>query len=98
MTLLLLLLTVLLVGVLVAVVVQRVPLGGVEPPVTSQAFPGVPDGPLRSQDLVDLRFDLAVRGYRMAQVDDTLDRLSEEMAARDAEIARLRQEATDGDL
>lgn len=96
MTLVFVIITVLLVGVLAAVVVQRVPVGPVEPAVTSESFPGVPEGPLRAQDLADLRFDLALRGYRMSQVDATLHRMTEELAARDAEIARLRGEGTDG--
>jgi len=36
-----------------------------------------------------LRFSLAFRGYRMDEVDDVLDRLTAELAARDARIAEL---------
>jgi DivIVA domain-containing protein len=36
-----------------------------------------------------LRFSLAFRGYRMAEVDDALDRLATEIAERDARIEQL---------
>ncbi len=36
-----------------------------------------------------LRFSLAFRGYRMDEVDDVLDRLTAELADRDARIAQL---------
>lgn len=87
---------VLLVGLLAAVALARIQVPGVAPAVTTESFPGVPEGPLRSEDLHDLRFDQALRGYRMAQVDETLARLATELAERDAEIARLRGEDGDG--
>jgi DivIVA domain-containing protein len=37
----------------------------------------------------NLRFPLAVRGYRMADVDDALSRLGAELAEREARIADL---------
>lgn len=37
----------------------------------------------------DLRFNVGVRGYRMAEVDEVLDRLAAEIAERDARIAQL---------
>ncbi len=40
-------------------------------------------------DVQRLRFSLAFRGYRMDEVDDVLDRLTAELAARDARIAEL---------
>ena len=40
-------------------------------------------------DVERLRFSLAFRGYRMDEVDDVLDRLTAELAARDARIAEL---------
>lgn len=39
--------------------------------------------------VVGMRLPLAARGYRMAEVDDVLDRLAAELAARDARIASL---------
>ena len=49
----------------------------------------LPDGPLASEDIRRLRFGIALRGYAMGQVDDVLDRLAAEIAARDARIAEL---------
>jgi DivIVA domain-containing protein len=36
-----------------------------------------------------VRFNLALRGYRMNEVDDALDRVQQELDARDARIAAL---------
>lgn len=42
--------------------------------------PGVPaEGPLRSDDLRRVRFPLALRGYRMSDVDALLDRLATQL-------------------
>ena len=43
----------------------------------------------RFGDLDDLRIAVALRGYRMSDVDDVLDRLGAELAERDARIAEL---------
>jgi len=48
------------------------------------------DRSLTAEDLDSLRLALAFRGYRMDEVDDLLDRLGVEIAARDAYIQRLR--------
>jgi DivIVA domain-containing protein len=45
--------------------------------------------PVGRADIDGLRLPVAVRGYRMADVDDVLDRLSAELAERDARIAEL---------
>jgi DivIVA domain-containing protein len=45
--------------------------------------------PLGRADVEELRLPLAVRGYRMADVDDALSRLGAELAERDARIAEL---------
>jgi DivIVA domain-containing protein len=42
------------------------------------------DRPLVADDLGRVRFSLAVRGYRMSEVDALLERLAAEMRARDA--------------
>ena len=54
---------------------------------------GLPDGPLRADDVAALRFPLAVRGYRMAEVDAALERLADELAARDRLLADLAEQA-----
>ncbi|MFF5311607.1 DivIVA domain-containing protein [Streptomyces massasporeus] len=48
-----------------------------------------PDRPVDRADVEALRFPLAARGYRMADVDDALGRLGAELAERDARIADL---------
>ncbi len=48
-----------------------------------------PDRPVGRPDVESLRFPLAARGYRMADVDDALSRLGAELAERDARIADL---------
>lgn len=92
MVILLLALAVLLVGLVVAVVTQRLTLPGAPDPVTTESFALPPRAVLTAEDLSGLRFDPALRGYRMAQVDAVLERLAEELRERDAEIARLRRE------
>jgi DivIVA domain-containing protein len=51
------------------------------------------DGPLMPADLDAVRFSTTVRGYRMAEVDEVLDRFARELRRRDAEVARLRAAA-----
>jgi DivIVA domain-containing protein len=55
-------------------------------------WPGQPlpeDRTVRAADIAAARFSLAFRGYRMAEVDDALDRLAGEIAERDAAIEQL---------
>jgi DivIVA domain-containing protein len=59
-------------------------------PPDSSARP-LPEGRLRPEQLPDLRFGLAFRGYRMADVDAFIERVGDELAERDAEIERLRR-------
>jgi DivIVA domain-containing protein len=84
---------VLLVGAAAAWAVSRADVPGVPRAVTTESAHPLPTGPLGPDDVHDLRFDQAVRGYRMAQVDVALARLGQELAERDAEIARLREAA-----
>jgi DivIVA domain-containing protein len=51
----------------------------------------LPEAPLTSEQLPDLRFAMAFRGYRMADVDAFIERVGVELAERDAEIERLRR-------
>jgi DivIVA domain-containing protein len=44
------------------------------------------DRPLTADDLRDLRFTTAVRGYRMSEVDALLDRLAEELERRPPDL------------
>ncbi len=51
---------------------------------------GLPEGrTLRSDDVTAVGFSVAFRGYRMSEVDDTLDRLAWEIATRDLRILEL---------
>ncbi|MFI2644636.1 DivIVA domain-containing protein [Streptomyces sp. NPDC018610] len=63
------------------------PLPEAAPELTYDTLP--PDRPLGRADVEDLRFPVAVRGYRMTDVDDALGRLGAELAERDARIADL---------
>ena len=47
------------------------------------------DRALAASDVEALRLPLALRGYRMADVDQVLDRLAAEIAVRDARIRDL---------
>lgn len=47
------------------------------------------DRPLTPAEIGQVKFAITLRGYSMAQVDDLLDRLREEIADRDATIAEL---------
>lgn len=72
--------------------------GGLPAPTSSVPDSGVadltlPDGRLTPDDVNGLRFSLGLRGYRMREVDAAIDRLAGELAARDAEIERLRAAA-----
>lgn len=84
---------VLLVGAGAAWAVSRADVPGVPAAVTTESARPFPPGPLGAADVHDVRFDQAVRGYRMAQVDEALARLGQELTERDAEIARLRDAA-----
>jgi DivIVA domain-containing protein len=88
MDLLLLLLAVGLVGVVAAVATGRIR-GGLDEPTRGRPDRALPDGPLSGRDIERMRFSLAARGYRMDEVDETLDRLRAELDARDARIATL---------
>lgn len=82
------------VGVVAAVATGRVR-GGLDEPTTSRPYRALPAPPLVAGDVDAVRFSLALRGYRMDEVDEVLARLRDELAGRDAELARLRlQERT----
>ncbi|MER6130254.1 DivIVA domain-containing protein [Streptomyces sp. NPDC001795] len=81
-------------AVVVAAVTLAVVGGGESAPLPEAAperldDPLPPDRPVSHTDVEALRFPLALRGYRMAEVDDALGRLGAEIAERDARIADL---------
>jgi DivIVA domain-containing protein len=54
----------------------------------------LPDGPLQPEDLRAVRFALAVRGYRMDEVDRVIERAASELAQRDERILLLEKAKT----
>ncbi|MFF1491090.1 DivIVA domain-containing protein [Streptomyces sp. NPDC058304] len=58
-----------------------------EPDRVADALPE--SRPVVRADIDALRLPVAPRGYRMAEVDDVLERLAAELAERDARIAEL---------
>ncbi|MDQ1727522.1 MAG: hypothetical protein QOK14_1567, partial [Frankiaceae bacterium] len=58
--------------------------------------PVLPADRVGAPDVEAVRFSMALRGYRMDEVDEVLDRLSTEISVRDAEISRLRAGAAGG--
>ncbi len=83
-------------GAVLAWAVTRQEVPGVGPAVGTQSARGLPSGPVGPDAVRALRFDPAVRGYRMEQVDEVLARLSDELGERDAEITRLRDGTAGG--
>lgn len=80
-------------GALLAWAIARSGVPGVPDAVQTQAASALPPGPVAAGDLSSLRFDQALRGYRMEQVDQALQVLGSELAERDTEIERLRAQA-----
>lgn len=62
-----------------------------EDPTATSPFESLPRGLVTAEDVEQVRFDQTLRGYRMGQVDEVLDRLRAELQARDDEIAMLRR-------
>lgn len=91
----LVILVVLLAGLVAAILAGRIPADGLLPPVSSESAAGLPRGGMDPEDVSELRFDMVLRGYRMSQVDDVLERLVDEVRTRDAEIALLRAETAE---
>lgn len=82
-----------IVGVLVVLFVAAV-VATKEGPVLRDAPADVADldlpvGALRAQDVARVRFGVTIRGYRMSEVDEVLDRLADELTDRDRRIAEL---------
>ncbi len=82
----LLLVVVLLIGLTTAAVMGRIG-GFMADPVSSHAFPGVPTASLSADDIGDLAFDRALRGYRMDQVDEVIDALGARLRELETQIA-----------
>jgi DivIVA domain-containing protein len=74
-------------GVVIAVTGRGRGFDDVEPDLADNRLH---DGPITARHIDEVKFSLAVRGYRMDEVDDALDRVSAELARRDDMIAELR--------
>jgi DivIVA domain-containing protein len=90
-TLLLLLLTLAVFGVTAALIAGAVD-GRMPEPASTVPAVSLPEGPVSAGVLGRVRFAPALRGYRMDQVDAVLDRVGEELSARDARINELTEE------
>ena len=64
--------------------------GGLPDAESSVPQAPLPDRSVTVDDVSAVRFSVGLRGYRMDEVDAVLDRLSDALAERDAEIDRLR--------
>jgi hypothetical protein len=85
------LIAVVVAGVLFYAVLAFLP-GGLtlRPQRDRRPFELPPDRRLVPADLDRVRIPVSVRGYRFAETDDLIDRLTAELALRDEEITRLR--------
>jgi DivIVA domain-containing protein len=66
----------------------------ITPPVPDQAPWQLPEAEVTADDVARARLPVSWRGYRFEETDLLLDRLAEELRARDAHIAEL-EEALD---
>lgn len=83
-----------LVGLAVVLLVALLAIGwfGELPESTPDRTPlNLPPGALDAQDVSDVRFAVGVRGYRMDEVDTVLERVTTNLAERDAHIEFLQQ-------
>lgn len=76
---------VLVIAGFLALLTGRVPFETMSPPTHTTPPVDLPES-ARSDDVVALRFDTALRGYRMDQVDEALGVLSARIAALEAEL------------
>ena len=85
----------LFVAVVVAVLTAAAVLGRVDGSLadatSSMSHVPLPEDQLTPDDIDELRFDTALRGYRMSQVDAVIDRLRREIGDLDDELARAHQ-------
>ena len=88
MILFLVLIVILLIGLVIAAVMGKIG-GFMADPTSSQSFGGLPEGPLSTDNLAQLHFDQALRGYRMNQVDEVIDALSARVRELESEVASL---------
>ena len=87
----LVLVAVALVAAVLGVASGRLPADPLAEAVHSTPDPGLPERP-DAVDVDAVRFDTALRGYRMGDVDERLEGLRDDLAERERTLARLRAE------
>ena len=87
--LVLVLVAVALVAAVLGVASGRLPADPLAEAVHTTPDTGLPDPP-SSGDVDAVRFDTALRGYRMDEVDARLQELRDDLAERERTVARLR--------
>lgn len=92
------LLAVVVAGVLFLLAARFLPAGEqIAPPLRDEPPWELPaERSLHAEDIDALRLPVALRGYRFAETDLLLDRLADELRARDREIEQLRGGAPSG--
>ena len=85
---------VVLVAAVLGVASGRLPADPLAEAVRSTPDPGLPEQPA-ADDVPAVRFDTALRGYRMEDVDDRLEALRGELAERERTLAGLRAQHPD---
>ena len=86
---------VVLVVAVLAVASGRLPAAPLADAVHTTPDSGLPPTPVAA-DVDDVRFDTALRGYRMEDVDVRLEALRDDLAARERELAELGVDPTAG--
>jgi hypothetical protein len=86
------LLAALVIGILFVAAVYFLPRGEqlATPAPDSRTWARLPRGRIQPEDVAAIRLPVALRGYRFAETDLLLDRLTDELRVRDEEIDRLR--------
>ncbi|PID96831.1 MAG: DivIVA domain-containing protein [Actinomycetales bacterium] len=92
---LVLLLAVVLIGVTAAAMLGRID-GSLADPTAPLSYLPLPSDRLTSDDLDALRIDTALRGYRMDQVDEVIDRLVREIDVLHGQVEWLSHRAAPG--
>ena len=64
-------------------------IGQLNDPVVDRYRQDTPNAPLAADDIANLRFATAIRGYRMDDVDEVLILLTETLRLREAQLAAL---------
>jgi hypothetical protein len=64
-------------------------LGQLTDPVVDRQPARIPPVPLAASQLVDLRFATAARGYRMQDVDEAIEALTETLRIREAQLSAM---------